>query len=136
MITSVVPGERVPRHRLIRNLIRLGEFEEAATEIRIFESDFREEGPIAGSATQKFGDNKYVLNAYAQVGVKWFKYTGQVEVFDAALDLLRSAEERLADPEISSMITRATRIFTAAPAGESSVLEAAEAAEGAEENGE
>jgi len=162
MITSVVPGERVPRHRLIRNLIRLGEFEEAATEIRIFESDFREEGPIArykidlmlaraenspglldedrtailqeavgyaSSAISRFGDNKYVLNAYAQVGVKWFKHTGQVEVFDRALDLLREAEERLADPEISSMITRATRIFTAAPAGESTGLESIEVSE-------
>ncbi|WP_313222784.1 SIR2 family protein [Pseudoxanthomonas mexicana] len=158
MIMSVVPGERVPRHRLIRNLIRLGEFEEAATEIRIFESDFREEGPIArykidlmlaraehspgildedrvailreatayaSTAISRFGDNKYVLNAYAQVGVRWFKYTGKPDVFDAALDLLREAEERLADPEISSMITRATRVFTAAP----TVLDAADALE-------
>lgn len=162
MITSVVPGERVPRHRLIRNLIRLGDFEEAATEIRIFESDFREEGPIArykidlmlaraehspglleedrvailqeaigyaSSAIQRFGDNKYVLNAYAQVGVKWFKHTGKVEVFDNALDLLRDAEERLADPEISSMISRATRIFTAAPSGEETGIKAVELTE-------
>lgn len=159
MITSVVPGERVPRHRLIRNLIRIGEFEEASTEIRIFESDFREEGPIArykidlmlaraesspglleedriailkdaityaSSAIQKFGDNKYVLNAYAQVGIRWFKFTDKTDVFDSALDMLREAEERLADPEISSMITRATRTFTAAPAGDAAGLEAVE----------
>jgi hypothetical protein len=144
MITSVVPGERVPRHRLIRNLIRMGEFEEASTEIRIFESDFREEGPIArykidlmlaraenspgileedrveilrdannyaAAAIQRFGDNKYVLNAYAQSGLKWYLYTGNTDVFDAALDLLRDAEERLADPEITSMITRISRNF-------------------------
>lgn len=46
-IMSIVPGERVPRHRLIRNLIEMGEFEKAETEIRIFEKDFRRDGPVA-----------------------------------------------------------------------------------------
>lgn len=46
-IVSIVPGERVPRHRLIRNLIEMGEFEKAETEIRIFEKDFRRDGPVA-----------------------------------------------------------------------------------------
>jgi hypothetical protein len=44
---SIAPGERVPRHRLIRNLIRMGEFEKAETEIRIFENDFGADGPVA-----------------------------------------------------------------------------------------
>lgn len=44
---SVAPGERVPRHRLIRNLISLGEYEQADTEIRIFEKDFNRDGPVA-----------------------------------------------------------------------------------------
>jgi hypothetical protein len=44
---SMVPGERVPRHRLIRNLIGMGEFEKAETEIRIFEKDFGRDGPVA-----------------------------------------------------------------------------------------
>jgi len=43
---SIAPGERVPRHRLIRNLIDLGEFEKAESEIRIFEKDFRRDGPV------------------------------------------------------------------------------------------
>ena len=47
-MVSVVPGVRVPRHRLIRNLIDIGEFEQAATEIRLFEKDFpRGDGPVA-----------------------------------------------------------------------------------------
>lgn len=46
-LVSVVPGERVPRHRLIRNLIEMGEFEKAETEIRIFEKDFKRDGPVA-----------------------------------------------------------------------------------------
>lgn len=46
-IISRVPGERVPRHRLIRNLIEEGLYEYAETEIRVFESDFRVDGPTA-----------------------------------------------------------------------------------------
>jgi hypothetical protein len=44
---SVAPGERVPRHRLIRNLIDIGEFDQALTEIRIFDKDFGNDGPVA-----------------------------------------------------------------------------------------
>ena len=43
---SVAPGERVPRHRLIRNLIDMNEFESAEAEIRVFTKDFREDGPV------------------------------------------------------------------------------------------
>jgi len=43
---SIAPGERVPRHRLIRNLISMGEFEKADTEIRIYEKDFKREAPV------------------------------------------------------------------------------------------
>ncbi|CRM18912.1 SIR2 family protein [Pseudomonas sp. 35 E 8] len=43
---SVAPGERVPRHRLIRNLIDLGSYEKAETEIRIFDKDFKSDGAV------------------------------------------------------------------------------------------
>lgn len=43
---SKVPGERVPRHRLIRNLIEINELEKADTEIRLFENDFGADGPV------------------------------------------------------------------------------------------
>lgn len=46
-IISVIPGERVPRHRLIRNLIEMGEYDRAETELRIFEKDLRRDGPSA-----------------------------------------------------------------------------------------
>ena len=42
---SVAPGERVPRHRLIRNLIDMEHFEQAEAEIRLFTNDFGEDGP-------------------------------------------------------------------------------------------
>ena len=43
---SVAPGERVPRHRMIRNLIDIRKFEQAETEIRLFTKDFGEDGPV------------------------------------------------------------------------------------------
>lgn len=46
-LISQAPGERIPRHRLIANLIALGETSKAETEIRLFENDFREDGPVA-----------------------------------------------------------------------------------------
>lgn len=44
---SAAPGERVPRHRLIRNLIEMGEYDQADTEMRIFDKDFGRDGPVA-----------------------------------------------------------------------------------------
>ena len=43
---SLAPRERVPRHRLITNLIKLGEYDPAETEIRIFENELRRDGPV------------------------------------------------------------------------------------------
>lgn len=43
---SVVPQERVPRHRLITNLIDIGDYEGARTEIRLFENEIRLDGPV------------------------------------------------------------------------------------------
>lgn len=45
-LMSIAPSERVPRHRLIRNLIDAGAYEKAETEIRIFEKDFGADGPV------------------------------------------------------------------------------------------
>ncbi|RUV57035.1 MAG: hypothetical protein E5X23_02200 [Mesorhizobium sp.] len=46
-LISVAPGEPIPRHRLIRNLIDLEKFDLAETEIRVFESDLGTDGPVA-----------------------------------------------------------------------------------------
>ncbi len=43
---SIAPGERIPRHRLIRNLIEMGDFEKGEAEIRIFEKDFGADAPV------------------------------------------------------------------------------------------
>lgn len=46
-IISKSPSLRVPRHRLISNLINSGDYEPASNEIRIFESDLGQDGPVA-----------------------------------------------------------------------------------------
>lgn len=46
MMISVAPGVRVPRHRLVRNLISSGDYDRAETEIRVFETDFGMDGPV------------------------------------------------------------------------------------------
>jgi len=43
---SLAPSQRVPRHRLITNLIALSEYETASTEIRLFENELRSDGPV------------------------------------------------------------------------------------------
>lgn len=46
-LISVAPGEPVPRHRLIRNLIELEKYDLAETEIRVFKHDIGLDGPVA-----------------------------------------------------------------------------------------
>lgn len=46
-LISIAPGEPVPRHRLIRNLISLEKFDLADTEIRVFKHDIGSDGPVA-----------------------------------------------------------------------------------------
>ncbi len=143
---SIAPGERVPRHRLIRNLIALGEFEKAETEIRIYQKDFRREAPIerykillliaratetqglqrgdrnvileqarelAASSAERYEGNKHVLGAYCEVGVHAFKLTGSHTIFDEAMSVLRKAESRLGDPDITRMVIRYERRLSA-----------------------
>jgi len=142
MMISAAPGERVPRHRLIRNLITIGDYDRAETEIRVFESDFSLDGPVyrykvdlmvarasrypglmredrvtileeardlALRAMNRFAWNKSLLNAYAELGLEYYKIVGNYSVFDDAMERLRVAEERLGDPDISRVISRLMR---------------------------
>ena len=141
-LISIAPGERVPRHCLIRNLISIGEFEKADTEIRIYEKDLKREPPIerykimlliaratetegllkedrlailseargrAAAATERYRDNKYVLSAYCELGVRFFMLSGSHTVYDEAMKVLRSAESGLGDPDITKMVIRYER---------------------------
>jgi hypothetical protein len=140
---SNAPGERVPRHRLIRNLIDQGAFPKAETEIRLFSKDFGSfDGPvqryrvklmisravgtpdimdedriaileqanaIAVAGVDRFPHNKNVLSVYAELGIEYYKRTGSYDIYDKAMERLKSAEDELGDPDISSMIQRYER---------------------------
>jgi len=143
---SIAPGERVPRHRLIRNLISLGEFEKAETEIRIYQKDFKREAPVerykillliaratetkglqpsdrnvileqarelAAASAERYDGNKHILGAYCEVGVHAFKITGSHKIFDEAMAVLRKAESRLGDPDITRMVIKYERRLSA-----------------------
>ena len=46
MRRRLAPRRRVPRHRLINNLVDQGRFDEADAEIRLFENEMRADGPV------------------------------------------------------------------------------------------
>lgn len=139
---SKAPGERVPRHRLIRNLIDINELEKADTEIRLFENDFKADGPVhrfkimlllaraertpgildedrlailekartqASNAVDKYKDNKDLLRTYCDVGLEVFRKAKDISAFDDAMDKLRQAEDRIGDPDITSIIIQYQR---------------------------
>lgn len=139
---SRAPGERVPRHRLIRNLIEMHEFPRAETEIKLFEKDFGRDGPVhrykikyqveraihtpgilledriamleqahelAVVGAERYAANKNVLGAYAELGVEYYRLTGSLSYFDEAMKHLKSAEDKLGDPQITAMIVKFTR---------------------------
>ncbi|MFB2605150.1 hypothetical protein ACE04B_24705, partial [Rhizobium phaseoli] len=139
---SRAPGERVPRHRLIRNLIEMHEFPRAETEIKLFEKDFGRDGPVhrykikyqveraihtpgilledrvamleqahelAVVGAERYAANKNVLAAYAELGVEYYRLTKDLSYFDEAMRHLKSAEDKLGDPQITAMIVKFTR---------------------------
>ncbi|MGV4796254.1 P-loop NTPase [Rhizobium sp. F40D2] len=139
---SRAPGERVPRHRLIRNLIEMHEFSRAETEIKLFEKDFGRDGPVhrykikyqveraihtpgilledrvamleqahelAVVGAERYASNKNVLAAYAELGVEYYRLTGDLSYFDEAMKHLKSAEDKLGDPQITAIIVKFTR---------------------------
>ena len=137
MMISVAPGERVPRHRLIRNLIELTEFEQAQTEIRIFDKDFGNDGPVArykinmmvARATKTSGimleDRLAILEQAQEVAIgiiKRYSYTPQVfaaycevgfEIFrlSGRMDVFEDAMVELKEAENRTGDPEVTRII-------------------------
>lgn len=142
-IVSLLPGQRVPRHRLIRNLTDMGHYDQAQTEIRIFENDFKIDAPVtrlkielmiaratdspgilvedrlsilehakdlAVTGTGRHPNSSGVFSAYCKVGINILRYSGDRAVFDDAMDKLYKAADRLADPEMSSLIRHFERL--------------------------
>jgi SIR2-like domain len=142
-LVSLLPGQRVPRHRLIRNLTDMGHYDQAQTEIRVFESDFKIDAPVTrmkiellvaratetvgiltedrltilGQARdlailgiQRHSHASAVFGAYCNVGLNILRFGGGRSTFDDAMAKLKSAQERLADPDIGSIVRRYERL--------------------------
>ena len=62
---------------------------------------------------ERYDGNKYVLGAYCEVGVHAFKLSGSHQIFDESMDVLRRAESRLGDPDITKMVVRYERRLSA-----------------------
>ena len=64
---------------------------------------------IAIEASRKYKNVKGVLVAYCEVGIETAKLTRSSHVFDAAILLLKNAEEQIGDADISKTVTRLER---------------------------
>lgn len=142
---SKVPGERVPRHRLIRYLIDINELEKAETEIRLYENDFKSDGPLerfkiilllaradratglldedriaildiarerAVRAVDRYKNNKNILTTYCDVGLEIFRRTKDSKVFEDSMQMLKDAEVRLGDPEVTNSLISLQRQYS------------------------
>ncbi len=83
---SKAPGERVPRHRLIRYLIDVNELEKAETEIRLFENDFKTDGPL-----ERF---KIILLLVRASSAKGILSEDRMAILEMARDKAISAADR------------------------------------------
>ena len=141
---SIAPSERIPRHRMVRNLIEMREFGRADAEIRMFKKDFREDGPIfryriilklerarstdwlmdkdkvsilseardlAITGMNRYKENKHIIATYCDVGIEYFRQSGDSSWFDEAISKLKAAEKRLADPDIANQIAKYEQDF-------------------------
>lgn len=68
---------------------------------------------LAAATVDRYKDHKYVLRAYCEVGVNALKLSGSHEIFDEAMDVLRAAESRLGDPEITKLVVHYERRLSA-----------------------
>ena len=142
---SKVPGERIPRHRLIRYLIDVNELEKAETEIRLYENDFKQDAAMIRyqvflliaradrtkgildedrvsilemareklvKVVDRYKNNKHLLKTYCDVGLELYRRTGETQHFDDSMMHLKSAEERLGDPEITTSLIMLERQFS------------------------
>jgi hypothetical protein len=63
----------------------------------------------------RFGLNKSLLAAYAELGIEYYRIVGSYSLFDDAINRLRDAEEKLGDPDINRIISRLTRRLQGKP---------------------
>jgi len=156
ILISTAPRERVPRHRLISNLINQGNFTDAEAEIRVFEGDLGSDGPIrrykvrislgrsmqedqfspeerakylnnASSGARllavKSPQDTHCLRLFGDVAIEVLKKTGSYETIDEALDMMRAAEAKVDDPDITRLIRSFSNRMTVGDSVEFDILD-------------
>jgi hypothetical protein len=63
---------------------------------------------IAIAGINRFALNKSALISYAELGVEYYKFSGNYDVIDDAMNRLKEPEEKLGDPDIIRTISRLT----------------------------
>jgi hypothetical protein len=64
---------------------------------------------LAITGVERYPHNKNILSAYAELGIEYYKRTGSYSFYNEAIKQLKIAEERLGDPDVSSIIARYER---------------------------
>lgn len=114
LIISKAPSERLPRHRLIGNLLEKGLFEEAETEIRVFEKDVsKKDGPIhrykikltllrAINTPGLLDEDRIVLlnQAAAEVRSGVSRYPNYLKMYDTFIDVGMEIFKKTGTPDI------------------------------------
>lgn len=85
-IISMAPNLRVPRHRLIYNLLELHNFEAADSEMRVFERELRADGPL-----RRYQVRLKLVMARHAVGIQ---DTDRAAMISEAIGLARKCVER------------------------------------------
>jgi len=65
---------------------------------------------LAVAGTARHPNSNGVFSAYCKVGINILRYSGDRTIFDDAMTKLRKASERLADPEMNSLIRHFERV--------------------------
>ena len=66
-------------------------------------------GGLASLGVERYPSNKYILSAYAELGIEYYKRTGSLGLYTEAIRQLKLAEDRLGDPDISTIIAKYER---------------------------
>lgn len=69
-----------------------------------------EASSIARWGVQKYTDDKNMFRSFLETGVVVYKYTGDISVFDEAMQVARDAFQRILDPELRRILSQFSRV--------------------------
>ncbi len=64
---------------------------------------------LAVYGAERYSTNKNVLAAFGELGIEYYRLTGDLAYFDEAMKHVKAAEDKLGDPQVTAIISRFTR---------------------------